>query len=255
MPADRPKLDLGEMVRGTLRTCRAQWRLLLVAGLILFVPLGLLEALDARLQGQNVDELSDLAAAGVLAVGFAHAATALLGEVFYSGVVAAGVMEARGGRRPRLGRIARTVPYGRLVVVDLLFALIVLIGLTLLVVPGFVFFIWLALAGPAVEIEGRRPIDALGRSRELVRGSFWRVLAIVVPLELVTDAVFNAAGEGGTRVLGDSLVADWTGSAIGGLLATAPYAAATVVLTYELIALERQPYAQGRRAMQSAPSR
>ena len=98
---------------------------------------------------------------------------------------------------------------------------------------------WLAVAGPAVEIEGRRPVDALRRSRELVRGSFWRVLAILVPLELVTDAVFDAAGEGGTRLLGDSLVADWAGSAIGGLLATAPYAAAIVALTYELIALER----------------
>jgi hypothetical protein len=254
MPADRPQLDLGEVARGTVLTCRDQWRLLLVAGLIVFVPLGLLEALDSRLQGQNVDELGDLAAAGVLAVAFAHAATALIGEVFYSGVVAAGMTEARAGRPPRLGRLARRVPYGRLVVVDLLFALIVLIGLALLVVPGFVFFIWLALAGPAVEIEGRRPIEALRRSRELVRGSFWRVLAIIVPLELVTDAMFNAAGEGGTSLLGDSLVADWTGSAIGGLLATAPYAAASVVLTYELIALERQPYAQERRAMRSAPS-
>ncbi len=239
MAADRPKLDLGEVVRGTARTCRRQWRLLLVAGLIVFVPLGLLEALDSRLQELDPDELDDLAAIAVIAVAFAHAATALVGEVFYSGVVAAGVSETRGGERHTPAGIARTIPYGRLVVVDVLFALSVLLGLVLLVLPGIVFFVWFALAGPVVKIERRGPVEALRRSRELVGGSFWRVLAVVVPLELISDAVFEAAGEAGTLAFGESLIADWVGSTVGGLLVTAPYAAAIVVVTYELIGLER----------------
>jgi hypothetical protein len=52
--------------------------------------------------------------------------------------------------------------------------------------------------------------------------------------------VFTAAGGVSTQVLGDSLIVGWAGSALGGLVATLPYAAVIVVLTYELIALEQR---------------
>jgi hypothetical protein len=240
MPAPDAKLRLGNVLRGIARTCREQWRLLLVAGLVVFVPLGLIEALDVRIQEIDLDEVGDLAALAVVGVAFGHAGTALLGDVFYSGVVASGVSETRGGERHTLGAIARRIPYGRLVIVDLVFSLIVVVGTLLLIVPGIVFFAWFALAGPIVKIEKRSPIAALRRSRELVRGSFWRVLAIVLPIAIVTNALVDAGGTLGSLALGDSLVGDWAGSALGGMLATPLYAAALVVLTYELLALEKR---------------
>lgn len=237
MSAPAAKLDLGAVVRGIVRTCRKQWRLLLVAAVIVFIPLGFIEALDASLQELDFDQLDELAFLGVMAVAFGHAGAALIGDVFYSGVVAAGVSEARGGGRHTLGGIARSVPYGRLAIVDVAFALIAGVGLLLLVVPGFVFFVWFVLAGPVVKIEQRRPLDALRRSRELVRGNFWRVFAVVVPLELGTDALVEASGEAGHAALGDCFFAEWAGSALGGVIATPLWAAAIVVLTYELIAV------------------
>ena len=240
MPAVDARLDLGAVLRGIARTCREQWRLLLVAGLLVFVPLGLVEALDERVQEIDLDEVGDLAALAVIGVAFGHAGTALMGEVFYSGIVAAGVAGTRNGERHTLGAIARRIPYGRLALVDLLFALIVVAGILLLVLPGIVFFVWFGLAGPVVEIERRGPLTALRRSRELVRGSFWRVLAIVLPVGLATNALVDAGGELGWLALGDSLAGDWVGSALGGMLATPLYAAALVVLTYELLALEKR---------------
>ena len=230
------RLEFGVVARGIARTCREQWRLLLAGGVIVFVPLGFVEALDATLQDRDLDRLDELAFLGVVAVAFGHAAAALLGEVFYSGVVASGVSEARGGGHHTLGGIARSVPYGRLAIVDVAFALIAGVGLLLGVLPGIVFFVWFVLAGPLVKIERRRPVDALRRSRELVRGSFWRVLVLVVPLELGTEALAGLAAAA-CHALGDSLWTEWAGSALGAIITTPLWAAAIVVLTYELIAL------------------
>jgi hypothetical protein len=216
-----------------------------VAGLIVFVPLGLLEAIDDRIHQVELDEVDDLTALAIVAVTFVHAGTSLIGEIFYSGVVAAGVSETRGAERHTLRVIARRVPYGRLVVVDFLYALIVIVGVLLAVIPALVFFTWFALAGPVVKLERRRPLDAMRRSRALVRGSFWRVFAFVIPATLVTNALVNFAGELGGVVLGESLLAEWAGAFLGGLLATPPYAVALVVLTYELQALERERSAAG----------
>jgi hypothetical protein len=91
MPAPDVKLDLGAVAGGIARTCREQWRLLLVAGLVVFVPLGLIEALDERIQEIDLGEVGDLAALAVIGLALGHAGTALLGEAFYSGVVASGV--------------------------------------------------------------------------------------------------------------------------------------------------------------------
>jgi hypothetical protein len=240
MPAPDAKLKLSAVLRGVARTCREQWRLLLVAGIVVFVPLGLIEALDERIQEVDLDEVGDLAILAVIGVALGHAGTALLGEAFYSGVVASGVSAVRGGEPHSIGAIARRVPYGRLVLVDLLFALIVVVGVLLLVVPGILFLVWFALAGPVVKIERRGALAALRRSRELVRGSFWHVLGIVLPTAIATNALVDAGGELGSLALGDSLAGDWAGSALGGVLGTPLYAAALVVLTYELLALEKR---------------
>ena len=193
MAAAAPSLSLIRVLRGIAELYRQEWRLLLAAGLVVFVPLGFVEAADVELQGFDIGTVDELTAIAVIGVAFGHAGTALLGEVFYSGVVAAGVWETRSGEKYTLRQIARTLPWGRLVVVDLLFALITVVGLVLLVVPGVIFLVWFSISGPVLKIEHRAPRDALRRSRELVRGSFWRVFALVIPVEIFTDTTVSAA--------------------------------------------------------------
>jgi Uncharacterised protein family (UPF0259) len=237
--AAHPKLSLTETFRSVAWTCRDQWRLLLAAGVVVFVPLGFLEALDNRVGDVDIDSIGDLVAIEAILVGLVHASTSLWGEIFYTGVVAAGVSELLGGRRASLGHIARVLPYRRLIGVDILFALIVLVGLILLIVPGVVFYVWFSLAGVVVKVEGKGVVDSLRRSRALVRGSFWRVFAVVVPAELLSTAVVDLSSMLG-HDLNDGFAGEWLGATIGEMLATPLYAVAVVVVTYQLIALDRR---------------
>lgn len=233
----RRKLSLRTTALEVVRTLREQWRLLLAAGLVIFVPIGFFEALDNRLNDVEVDEISDLAAIEALFAALVHSATSLWGEILYTGVVAAGVSELLGGDRRPLRHVARALPYGRLIAVDVLYTLIVLAGLVLLFVPGVVFYVWFALAGVVVKIERRGVGDSLRRSRELVRGSFWRVAAVVIPAELLSSAVVDGGQELG-HDLADGFAGEWLGATLGLLLATPLYAVAVVVVAFQLFALE-----------------
>jgi predicted PurR-regulated permease PerM len=83
---------------------------------------------------------------------------------------------------------------GALVGVSLLTGIGVGVGLLLLVVPGLVLFARWALAVPAVMIEKRSPVDALRRSRELVKGHGRQVFAIFLTVS-VAAAVASLALE------------------------------------------------------------
>ena len=244
MSADRseddggPKMSLRETAAGVVTTCREQWRLLLAAGLVVFIPVGFFEALDSHVKEFNVDEVSDLAAVETIAAALVHSATALWGEIFYTGVVAAGVSELLGGEHRPLRRIVRILPYGRLIAVDIVYSVLVLVGLLLLIVPGVVVYVWFSLSGVVVKVERRGVRDALRRSRELVRGSFWRVAAVVIPAELLSSAVVDVGSDLGHGI-NDGFGGEWIGATLGELMATPLYAVAVVVVTYQLLALEK----------------
>jgi hypothetical protein len=80
--------------------------------------------------------------------------------------------------------LARATPYmGRILVASLLMALVVGLGFMLLVIPGIILGVGLALAIPAVVLEpGRSASGALSRSWELTRGSRWRIFGLGVTL-------------------------------------------------------------------------
>ncbi len=49
-------------------------------------------------------------------------------------------------------------------------------GLILLIIPGLVFAIWFAFSQQALVIDGKKDLDALSTSKELLKGQFFRVL-------------------------------------------------------------------------------
>jgi hypothetical protein len=85
-----------------------------------------------------------------------------------------------------LGRLRGRV--GNVIVVAIMAGILMGLGLLLLVIPGLIAAVWLAVATPVAAIEGRRNSDALGRSRELARGHFWHV-ALTMLLGWVIFAV------------------------------------------------------------------
>jgi hypothetical protein len=213
---------------------------LLPVALLLFIPLGLLDAIgehggELDADGVEPGELAPLLLAVVLQV-----ATAALGEVFYAGVAMTAVTESLEGRpRASIRRVMQTLPYGRLIVVDVLFALGLGIGLALLVVPGLIFFARYILVAPVVEIERGGVAGSFRRSRELARGHALALLVLLGGLWLLTDALTSLLQDGGLLALGESFAAEWAIAVVIGVAVTPIWAVAVCVVTWRLIHFER----------------
>jgi hypothetical protein len=218
------------------RTYLAWARPLLLLALIVFVPLGLIHVVPVNVDATQLDFDSGLRlAAGILAV-LLLSITGLLGEIFYTGAVAIALTHPHAGAPPSLREVAATVSYGQLIAVDLIIGVAVAAGMIAFVVPGVLLFVYLGMAAPVVEIEHRGVRSAFARSYRLVRGRFWYVLAILVPIEIGSDSVTGGLTGLAHSLLGNSLFAEWLVDTSTNVLLTPFYAVAAVLLTLELIA-------------------
>jgi hypothetical protein len=209
---------------------------LVLLATFVFVPLGLVEALTVRAEVGSLSLGRGLEFAAAIAAALALALTTLLGEVFYSGAVAISLTHSEHGRPPSLRQIASRLNYGRLIAVDLIYGLLVTVGLVLLIAPGVIFFTIFGLSGPVVEIENRGPRAAFSRSLGLVRGRFWTVLAVLGPIEIVGDSLTDLLTRSVHHLLGGSIVAEWCAESLSNIVLAPVYAIAAVLLTIDLIA-------------------
>ncbi|MBI5794293.1 hypothetical protein HZA87_04425 [Candidatus Uhrbacteria bacterium] len=73
--------------------------------------------------------------------------------------------------------------------------LVVIGGLLLFIVPGVIFAFWYAFAQLSTILDGKRPVEALTASKELVKGRFWtvawRLIAGPIFLALVYSTVIG----------------------------------------------------------------
>lgn len=234
--ADRPAFlrEVAEILTGIFRVYRAWWVDILVLSTIIFVPLSLLDAADS----EAIDALGsgESARAVVLVVAaFLITATATIGEVFLAGAIGLSLIHAKEGRPPSLAFIARHLSYGRLIAVDILFVVMVATGFVLLVIPGLLAFAYLALAGPVVEIEDRGIRSSFKRSFQLVRGDFWLVLIVLLPVELFGGSVEKAAEIPIEALFGHNFVAVGLAEAMSDVLLSPLFAIAAVLLTRRLV--------------------
>jgi hypothetical protein len=111
---------------------------------------------------------------------------ALLGLVVLGGVMDELVGAAvRGDAMPSLGNAARSLPFGALVVADLVVVLLVGIGALLGAIPGLVAASLVGIVGPVVNIERRGPVRAVRRSVVLTWPHALLAIAIIVPCVIV----------------------------------------------------------------------
>jgi hypothetical protein len=241
--AEVKKLSIRAVVREAATDYRARFLLLLVAALLVFTPIGLIDVATDGLQEVNLEDGDAATIAEAVGGALLFIVTATLGDIFYTGVVAAIVAEERGGARREIADVIRHIPYGRLVVIDVLFVLVVAIGLILLVIPGLIAFARYGLAAPVVKIEGGGIRNAFRRSRELVRDSTGRVLALLLPAILLGDILAELLHSGVDSLIGDDAAANLIGSLTGEALTAPIFALVAVVTTHHLIALEagREP--------------
>jgi hypothetical protein len=129
---------------------------------------------------------------------------------------------------------------GRILLASLLMALVVGLGFMLMVIPGIILGVGLALAIPAVVLEpGRSASGALSRSWELTRGSRWRIfglgIVLFVLLYIPVVAISGLVAVLVPRGAGPSFAASSTSTiialAIGGLVQLFIYPLFYCVLT------------------------
>ena len=219
------KLVVADVFERVFGIYRDQFTLLVPAALIVFVPVAILNGVL-------------LASGGVLVA----LLTAFIGTVatyWYQGMVVEAAHDIMDGRRDhRVGTLVASVRpvVLTLVVTGIVAGIGILIGFILLVVPGlFLLTIW-SLAAPVVVVERKGVTDALGRSRDLVRGHGWQVFAVIIVLLLlnvvlggVVQALLTAVND---DVLGYSVANLVTSVLIGPLSALA-----AAVLYFELLRL------------------
>lgn len=220
----------------TLRTY-ADWApTLLPLAVVVFVPLGLIHSIPVHADVASfslVESIEVLVAAAVVIV---LATTGLIGEVFYTGAVAIALTNPHEGEPPTLREVARMVDYRTLIAVDIAFGVLVALGLVALVVPGVLFFVYAGLAAPVSEIEHRGFREAFSRSVSLVRGRFWLVFWVLVPIEIASDAVTSLATPLSDNLFSEWLLSEWMTDTISNIILTPFYAVAAVLLTVDLIA-------------------
>jgi hypothetical protein len=91
----------------------------------------------------------------------------------------------------RIRDVLRSLPWGSLILADLLATLIIVIGLVALIIPGLIAITLLAVVGPVIELERQHAVAGLRRSAHLVRPHFWRVAAFATVPLLVANGVIG----------------------------------------------------------------
>lgn len=208
---------------------------------VLFIPLGLLDALEESFGAIDTNRLDDLELLGALAGTAIHSASALLGEILYTGAVAVAVISAPAGANPSLVELVRQTRWRTLIAIDLLFVLGMLVGVLLLVIPGLIFFARYVLVAVLAEVEELGVREAFRRSAELTRGSRWLVLGVLFGAFLAGDVVTQVLKVAATELGGDHFVVDWLAASGGEILLNPVVALLSVALALELGARPAHP--------------
>ncbi len=137
--------------------------------------------------------------------------------------------------------LRRTVIHlGPLLLGSLLFALGVVAGFLMLIVPGIILAVGWGVFGPAVVIENLRGSAALGRSWRLTRGRRWPVLGallvVFIIVTVISSVIASALTDSDDYTVYDVLV----NVGINGL--TAPLTAATAGVLYIELRARNEPF-------------
>lgn len=116
---------------------------------------------------------------------------------------------------------------GGLIGLAIVVGLIVFVGYLLLIIPGIIFGVFFAMAMPAFIVERKGITASMSRSWQLVRGSWWHTLGVIVVAGILAGIVSGAIGAIG----GSTLIGSWIFGAIGQII-TAPFVALVAVVLY-----------------------
>lgn len=255
-----PPRGIGEILSTAFEIYKANAQNLLMIVAIVVVPLTFISAFiggvvfapeteTVTLFGESVETVSARTATAALIV-------ALVGVVI--GVIINAVLQAAIMRGAAQGSIGDPVDidasykwgfarFGSVLLISILVGLAVLGGFILLIIPGIIFLVMFSVAIPALVVENLRGTDAMSRSWNLVKGSFWHALGLIIVAGIITAVVGGIVGAIGGAI-SDNWFVVWIFQAIAQII-TAPFTALVTVLLYlDLRARREALSADGLRA-------
>jgi hypothetical protein len=220
-PAPRP-LDIGRALDLALLIYRRHFLALAVAMAVAVVPLGLLTIAPAP--WGPIGALLELVVLG----GVTPAIATLI------------VSDVREGVEPTVATVWRRLApmLAGLVLTVALAYVIMFVSIFLFLVPFLLLVVWFQLVGEVVVIERRRFFAAMGRSRNLVQGSYWRVAGYLIVSVLITGVASGALAAAPTEaalqfgVHVDAAAAIGDALAIAARVLVAPVGALLMALLY-----------------------
>jgi hypothetical protein len=176
-------LGFGETLDGAFTLLRRNFSVFFGTALLPQIPVILFWLIAPALLGPVAEGSVVLEAASLL-----FAPYSLFVAILVMGALTHAAGAAYEGERPRIGAslgrgLRRFLP---LAVVSVISWFMIMFGLLLFIVPGLIVAAMYFAVYPAIVIENRGPIDALGRSRSLSRGARGRILGIIVVAWLIS---------------------------------------------------------------------
>jgi len=190
-----PALTVTAILSDAWNVYRLLFRRSIPIALVVYVLIDSLDLLDDLIDNDGV-RISVVLIGGVLA---------FAGPVFVQGALVRIVRNVHEGERPEPARWLLSAAWRRLPSLagaSIVYAVGLLVGLLLLIVPGLIAAARWALMAPAIMLEGRETMPAQARSRAIVAGEIDNglgdrtrlALGVVVTSFLVTTAIPGALG-------------------------------------------------------------
>jgi len=234
------RFDFGRVIQNTFGVAKRNWQgLTLLSVVLVGIPaafFGWLQVTTLGVQGERMDQFNGGTAliwlVGILA---SMAASALLQAT----TVRVSVADLNGNRVSALDELRKSLPaLLPIIVLSIVMTVAILVAAFFLVVPALILAVLWSVALPALVVERVSPFAALSRSRNLTRGSRWRIvglffiyLAIYFVLTLVLGGIIGALSmaSAGLALIG-TIVTSVVSAIVSGLVG----AVGIAVLYYEL---------------------
>jgi hypothetical protein len=214
------RISVGNVISETFSIYGQNAVALIGSAIVVFVVVGPLAGLL-----QNADGVVAALLAGILR---------LAGYALYAGFVVKLVEDVRDGRRDQtVGDLFSSAAPAivSLIVFGILYGIGVGIGLILVIIPGLILLTFWSVGAAAIVVEDAGPIEAFGRSWNLVRGSAWSVFATLVVVLLIVIAIGFVLGAIATPISNE---ATEVAIAISNMITAPIFALAVSVMFFDL---------------------
>lgn len=226
-------LTYGRVLHEAWGMLRQHYLRVALVAMIVFVPPPVLSAMLRGLRESLEADPGLIGGLGFVLGLLAATLVRLAGPVVYAGYLDEAVgHEYFKGHRVHFRTVLSTLPWGRLVIADVILILGTAIGLALFVLPGLVWLTLFTLVGPVLVQERHGLVDGFARTLRLSRAA-WRQIVLLVVVLLIGE---HAVHEGVHHALHHhdfwvEVAASWLiSAAIGGFVGLVEVALATELM-------------------------